>query len=78
MAIFSSRRFSIAAVVFPMIASMLFGLGVVPVLASGPLKAEAAWLIPLVVATSLLAGAILSWFIAPRLRLQHRGDGISG
>lgn len=78
MALFQSRRVNIAAVVFPVIAAMLFGFGVVPVLAVEALKSQAAWLIPLVVAASLLGGAIAAWFIAPRLRLQHRRDAVSG
>ncbi|MCC2097093.1 MAG: hypothetical protein KDJ29_09380 [Hyphomicrobiales bacterium] len=78
MAIFRSRRLNIAAVVFPVSAAMLFGLGIVPVLALPALKAEAGWLIPLVVVVSLVAGAVASWIIAPRLRSQHRRDTISG
>lgn len=66
-----SVRLQIAALIYMMVQGVLFGIGVVAILAS-PAADRAAILIPALV---LATGAIslpISWFIAPRLRLRGR------
>ena len=74
----TSRRFNLAAVAFPMTAAVVFGIGIVAVLAVPALNANAMWLIPAVVIASLAVGAISAWFVAPRMRAKHDRDSISG
>lgn len=50
---------------------MLFGVGVVAILA-GPLADRAAILIPALVIVTVAISLPLSWLIAPRLRLRGR------
>lgn len=75
-------RLSIAALVFTMVNAVLFGAGAIAVLSIDALARNAEYLLPLVVAVSLIAAAPLSWAIAPRLRARfwrrRRGDLISG
>lgn len=64
-------RLWIAAMLYPMVNAVLFGLGVVPLL-SIPVLREHAWsLFPLVVAASFVVAAPISWIIAPRLRARY-------
>jgi hypothetical protein len=76
-------RLQIAAMVFMMIQAMLFGIGMVLILAT-PLNTNAMTLIPWMIAGSFVVSAPLAWIIAPRLQLRywHRrhtdGDAISG
>jgi hypothetical protein len=62
-----SIRFQIAALVFIVVQTVLFGGEIVLVLAT-PLTAFAAQLMPWVIALSAILAAPLSWIIAPRLR----------
>jgi len=64
-------RLQIALLVFMMTSAVVFGVGIVPVLAVPVLADHAFTLIPLVVVVSVLAGAPLAWFIAPRLRARY-------
>ena len=64
--------------------AVLFGFGVVPVLAIPALAEHASYLIPAVVATSLVLAPVAASFIVPRMRLRNytrqewrRGDLIS-
>lgn len=69
-------RIGIAALVFLMVQAVLFGVGVVLVLAT-PLSDLAMTLMPWVVGVSTAISLPTSWFIAPRLRLRYwreRGD----
>jgi hypothetical protein len=66
-----STRFQIALLVFMMTNAVMFGAGIVPVLAIPSLAAYAFVLIPLVVVASFVVGAPLAWFIAPRLRARY-------
>jgi hypothetical protein len=80
---FMPTRFQIAWLVFMMTNAVIFGVGIVPVLAIPALAAHAFVLIPIVVVASVLIGAPLAWFIAPRLRARywrHRssGDAVAG
>lgn len=79
-----SMRFQIAAMVYLMVQAIVFGIGVVLVLAT-PLANHAMQLMPWVVVTTALISAPISWMLAPRLRArfwrdtnQPDGDFISG
>ena len=65
-------RFAIAALIWPMIQAVLFGLGVIGLLAA-PLEASqmmtAIWWM---IAATCAVSVPLAWVMAPRLRL-HRG-----
>jgi len=63
-------RIGIAALVFMMVQAVLFGVGVVLVLAT-PLSELAMTLMPWVVGISTAIALPVSWFIAPRLRLRY-------
>lgn len=65
--------------------AILFGLGVVVVLVTPALAANAKYWIPAVVAVSFIVAPLLAGFIARRMRIQEwgrdkwtRGDAISG
>jgi len=73
-----SRRWTLAALAFPMTNAVVFGAGTVAVLAIPALRQYAAWLIPLVVVLSLALGAVFAWVIAPRMRARKDRDVISG
>jgi hypothetical protein len=64
-------RFQIAALIFMMVQGVLFGVGIVTILAT-PLSAWAMQLIPALVVVTLAVSIPVSWMIAPRLRLRHR------
>jgi len=66
-----STRFQIALLIFLMTSAMVFGLGIVPVLAIPALAANAFILIPIVVVAAFVLGAPLAWLIAPRLRARY-------
>lgn len=67
-----SVRFQIAALIFMMVQGVLFGVGIVLILAT-PLAAWAMQLIPALVVVSVGISVPVSWIIAPRLRLR-RGE----
>lgn len=70
-------RFAIAALIYMMVQGVLFGFGVIAILAT-PLNAQAATLIPWLVGVSALISAPLSWIIAPRLRSRYHRHGARG
>ena len=78
-----SVRLQIAALVFMMVQAMLFGVGAVAILLS-PLRDQAAFYMPVMIAVAMVVAAALSWVIAPRLQMRYwrrRGidhDVISG
>lgn len=78
-----SVRLQIAVLVYLMVQAMMFGIGIVLVLAT-PLKDMAMSLLPAVVLVSAIASLPLSWLIAPRLQARYwrrkgiRSDVISG
>lgn len=65
-----SVRLQIAVLVFTMVQSVLFGAGVILVLAT-PLTVYAMLLIPTVIIVSTLISVPVSWLIAPRLRARY-------
>ena len=78
-----SSRFTIAVLIYSMTQAVLFGIGVVLVLAT-PLAQQAMILMPVVVIASAIVALPFSWWIAPRLQARYwrrrgeRGDVISG
>lgn len=70
------KRFDLASLVFPMSSAITFGVGIVTVLLSPTLSANAFVTIPLMVLASLASGAIMAWALAPRLRARYR-DSLS-
>ena len=78
-----SVRFQIALMVYLMVQAVMFGIGVMLVLAT-PLARDAMALMPWVVGLTAIISAPLSWWIAPRLRARFwrergsQGDAISG
>lgn len=65
-------RFAIAALLWPMIQAVFFGLGMVALLAA-PLEASelmsAVWWM---IAATCVVSVPLAWVLAPRLRLRNR------
>jgi hypothetical protein len=76
-------RLQIASMVFMMVQAVLFGIGMVSILAT-PLNQSAMTLVPWMIAVSFVISAPLAWLIAPRLQLRYwhkrhsQGDVISG
>jgi hypothetical protein len=76
-------RLQIASMVFLMVQAVLFGIGIVIILAT-PLSKNAMTLVPWMIAGSFLVSVPLAWLIAPRLQLRYwhqrhiDGDFISG
>ena len=68
-----STRFQIAALVFMMTNAVAFGIGIVPILMIPAFANHAFEAIPAVVLASFVISALLSWFIAPRLRASTGG-----
>lgn len=64
-------RLWIAAMIFPVVNAVLFGLGTIPLLSIAALAEQASTLFPYVVAGSLLLAVPIAWLIAPRLRLRY-------
>jgi hypothetical protein len=52
-----STRFQLASVIFMMVAAVLFGVGIIPVLAVPSLAVHAPVLIPVAVVASVVIGA---------------------
>lgn len=66
-----TTRLMVAALVYPMVQAVLFGVGLIGALMMAPgVSAQAS--IPVVVIASALASAPVAWFIAPRLMLRYR------
>lgn len=64
-------RLWIAAMIYPVVNAVLFGLGMVPLLSLPALADWVSTLAPAVVAVSLVIAAPIAWLIAPRLRLRY-------
>jgi hypothetical protein len=76
-------RLQIASMVFMMVQAMVFGIGMILILAT-PMSNNAMTLVPWMIAVSFIVSAPLAWLIAPRLQLRYwrqrhtDGDFISG
>lgn len=67
----TETRLEIAALVYMMVNAVLFGAGLIAVLATPVLSIHAGIAIPAVVVLSLVLSAPIAWFIAPRLRARY-------
>jgi hypothetical protein len=67
----TETRLEIAALVYLMTNSVLFGAGLIAVLAVPALSANAGYAIAAVVILSLVLAAPLAWLLAPRLRARY-------
>ncbi len=65
-----SNRTLIAVVIYMMVQAVVFGIGVVLVLAT-PLADIAMRLMPFVVAVTMVMSAPISWWLAPLARAAH-------
>jgi hypothetical protein len=68
-----SIRLQIAILVYIMVQAVMFGVGIILVLAT-PLSAFAMNLMPWVVGVSAIVSAPLAWMIAPRLRARFQRE----
>lgn len=69
------KRFDLAALVFPMSSAIAFGVGIVAILLSPSLLANAFVTIPpMIWLASLVSGAVMAWALAPRLRARYRDE----
>lgn len=72
------RRMDLAALISPIAASVLFGIGAVAALTIPVLRAHLAISLATVIILSLPLGALAGWVLAPRMRARHPRDSISG
>ena len=73
-----SIRTQIAALIFPMVQAVLFGVGVFAVLMS-PLSAQPFVAMPVMIGLSVVAAALISWEMAPRRRVRYwKARGVDG
>ena len=63
-----SKRFTLAAIIYPMVNAVLFGAGAVAVLSLAP--ANLPILLVAVIVASFVVAVPISWLIAPKLSLQ--------
>lgn len=61
-------RLWIAAILFPMVNAVLFGIGVTALLATPALSEQVSTLFSPVIAISFVIAAPISWFIAPAFK----------
>lgn len=66
-------RLAIAALIYPMVQAVLFGIGMVLLLAMSPPDGQQA-LMPWMIGVTVLLSVPIAWSIAPRLRLRFRRD----
>ena len=64
-------RLWIAALIYPVVNAVLFGMGVIPMLSIDALADQASILFPFMVVGSLIIAVPIAWMIAPRLRLRY-------
>jgi hypothetical protein len=64
-------RVQLAVLIYGMTNAVLFGAGIILVLAVPMLSANAGLWIPLIVAVSFVVAAPIAWEIAPRLRARY-------
>jgi len=64
-------RVQIAALIYSMTNAVLFGAGLVLVLAVPVLNADAGFWISVVVGASLILAIPIAWWMAPRLRARY-------
>ncbi len=64
-------RIYIAILLSLMSCSVLFGVGAVAVLSVPALSEQAKYLLPVVIAASLVFGPVIAWLLAPRLQARY-------
>ncbi|HEX2815437.1 MAG TPA: hypothetical protein VHN39_03525 [Phenylobacterium sp.] len=62
-------RIAIAALIYMLVQGVLFGIGVIAILAS-PLVSSAQTLIPWMIVATIPISVPIAWMIAPRLRAR--------
>jgi hypothetical protein len=62
-------RIAIAALIYMLVQGVLFGVGVIAILAS-PLASNAQTLIPWMIVATIPIAVPIAWMIAPRLRAR--------
>lgn len=67
----TATRAQIASLIYVMTNAVLFGAGLITVLGSRTLSANAGFWIPVVVAMSFIVAAPISWWIAPRWQARY-------
>lgn len=68
-------RLWIAAMVYPMVNAVLFGIAAITMLSIPALNEMASTLFLYIVPASFLLSVPIAWMIAPRLRLRYWRDG---
>ena len=68
-------RLWIAAMVYPMVNAVIFGVLAIAMLSIPALNEQASTLFLYIVPASFILSAPVSWMIAPRLRLRYWRDG---
>lgn len=63
-----SKRFTLAAVIYPMVNAVLFGAGAVAVLSLAPENTPT--LLIAVIVASFVVAVPISWLLAPKLSVQ--------
>jgi hypothetical protein len=66
-----NNRLRIALLIYSMTNAVIFGAGLIAVLNVPTLRADAEFLIPVVVVASLILAAPVAWLIAPRLQARY-------
>lgn len=70
-----STRLMVAALVYPMVQAVMFGAGLMIALWLRP-EVTAQLTIPVVVLSTAVASAPVSWLIAPRMMARYRRVGV--
>lgn len=65
-----AKHVELAALVFPSVTVVFFGIGIVTVLLYKPLIAHPLASIPAVMVGAVVLGAVAAWIIAPRMRAR--------
>ncbi len=65
-------RFAIAALIWPMIQGVLFGLGMIALLVGGLEASELMNAVWWMIGVTFVIAVPIAWVLAPRLRLRNR------
>lgn len=72
------RRMNLTALISPIAASVLFGVGAVAALTIPALRTHLAMSLATVIVLSVPLGVLTGWLLAPRMRAKYPRDFISG
>ncbi len=71
-------RLQISAMVFMHVQPVMFGAGLLAILMTS-IRSDAMAAVPVMIATTFVASAVIAWLIAPRLRQRYwRAKGTAG